>query len=103
MDLPVEQLEYDFGPHNESAIHWPNVFDCNLHDRSTLKLEKRTKTSLPVPSDYDSTMGVLGVLSEIGRIMVRGSVMTRARKCVGQVDIAVNFIGRRAVVYTRLR
>lgn len=103
VEFPVEQLKYDFGPHNESPIHWPNVFNCNLNDRTTLKLEKRAKASLAVPSDYFSTMGVLRVLSIIWWIKVRGSVVTRARKCVGQVYIAVNFIGRRAVVYTRLR
>lgn len=103
MKLPVEQLKYDFGPHDESAVHWSNVFNCNLNDRSTLKLEKRAKASLSVPSDYNSTVGVLRVLSVIGRINVRGSVVTRARKCVGQIYIAVDLIGRRAVVYTRLR
>ena len=101
--FPVEQLKYDFGPHNESAINWPDVLNSNLNDRTALEYKKRATASLPVPSDYSSTVAVFGVSSEIGRINVRGSVVTRARKCVGQVYIAVNFIGRRAVVYTRLR
>lgn len=103
MKLPVEHLEYDFGPHNESAIDWPDVLHSNLNDRSALVFKKRAKASLPVPSDHSSTMGVLRVPSVIGRIDVHGSVVTRARKCVGEVYIAVNFIGRRAVVDTRLR
>ncbi len=103
VELPVVQLKYDFGPHDESAVHWLNVLNSNLKDRTILKREKRAKASLPVPSDDYSTVGVLRVLSIIGRIMVWSSVLTRSRKCVGQVYIAVDLIGRRAVVYTRLR
>ena len=66
VELPVEHLEYDFSPHNESAIPWPDVLKSNVNDLSALEIKKRAKASLPVPSNYFSTMGVLGVLSVIG-------------------------------------
>ena len=66
MKLPVVHLEYDFGSHNESSIGWPDVLKSDIDDLSALEFKERAKTSLPVPSDHFSTMGVLGVLSVIG-------------------------------------